>query len=275
MPEAAASSPLNESAKGKDKDKDNEQMPTMGFLDHLEELRKRIVYSIIAIVVGFFACWGYAENIYAIMQRPIMEALQRNGLSAKLVYVNPIEPFNLYLKVGMMAGLFVASPFVLYQIWCFISPGLYRNEKRYVFPFMASTIALFLSGGYFGYKVVLPQALVFLIGYGKDFQPMITLSEYSSLFLTIIVGLGAVFEMPILVFFLALMGIVSAGWMWHNIRYSILAIFVVAAIITPTPDILNMCIFAAPMIALYVLSIAIAWLVHPTQRKKRAEKKGS
>jgi len=100
MPEAAASSPVNESAK--------EQMPTMGFLDHLEELRKRIVYSIIAIVVGFFACWGYAGNIYKIMQRPIMDALQRNGLSAKLVYVNPIEPFNLYLKVGAMAGLFVA-----------------------------------------------------------------------------------------------------------------------------------------------------------------------
>ena len=107
MPEAAASSPVKESAN----DKDKEQMPTMGFLDHLEELRKRLVYSIIAIVVGFFACWGYAGNIYAIMQRPIMEALQRNGLSAKLVYVNPIEPFNLYLKVGGMAGLFVASPF--------------------------------------------------------------------------------------------------------------------------------------------------------------------
>jgi sec-independent protein translocase protein TatC len=120
---------------------------------------------------------------------------------------------------------------------------------------------------------VLPQALVFLIGYGKDFQPMITLSEYSSLFLTIIVGLGVIFEMPIVIFFLALMGIVSAGWMWHNIRYAILGIFVVAAIITPTPDILNMCIFAAPMVALYVLSIAIAWLVHPKQRRKRAEKK--
>jgi sec-independent protein translocase protein TatC len=265
MPELAASSPVNAS--------DKEQMPTMGFLDHLEELRKRIVYSIIAIAVGFFACWGYRENIYAVIQRPVMDALQRNGLSAKLVYLNPTEPFNLYLKVAGMAGLFVASPFVLYQIWCFISPGLYRNEKRYVMPFMASTIALFLSGGYFGYKVVLPQALVFLIGFGKDFQPMITLSEYSSLFLTIYVGLGVIFEMPIVVFFLALMGIVSAGWMWHNIRYAILAIFVIAAIITPTPDILNMCIFAAPMVALYVLSIAIAWLVHPTQRQKRAEKK--
>jgi sec-independent protein translocase protein TatC len=263
MPELAASSSLNSS--------DKDQMPTMGFLDHLEELRKRIVYSVIAIAIGFFACWGYAENIYAVMQRPIMEALHNNGLSAKLVYLNPTEPFNLYLKVGMMAGLFVASPFVLYQLWCFISPGLYRNEKRYVFPFMLSTVALFLSGGYFGYKVVLPQALVFLIGYGKDFQPMITLSEYSSLFLTIIVGLGVIFEMPILVFFLALMGIVSAGWMWKNIRYAVLGIFVVAAIISPTPDILNMCIFAAPMVALYVISIFLAWLVHPN-RKKRVDK---
>ena len=113
---------------------------------------------------------------------------------------------------------------------------------------------------------------MFLIGYGKAFQPMITLTEYSSLFLTIIVGMGAIFEMPILVFFLALMGIVSAGWMWRNLRYSILVIFIIAAIVTPTTDILNMCIFAAPMVALYILSIAIAWLVHPKQRKKRAEK---
>jgi sec-independent protein translocase protein TatC len=265
MPELAASSSVGAS--------DKEQMPTMGFLDHLEELRKRIVYSIIAIAVGFFACWGYARNIYEVIQRPVIDALQRNGLTAKLVFLNPTDPFNLYLKVAGMAGLFVASPFVLYQVWCFISPGLYRNEKRYVMPFMASTVALFLSGGYFGYKVVLPQALVFLIGFGKDFQPMITLTEYSSLFLSIIVGLGVVFEMPIVIFFLALMGIVSAGWMWRNIRYAILGIFVVAAIITPTPDILNMCIFAAPMVALYILSTGIAWLVHPTQRKKRAEKK--
>src|ERR1700675_623672 len=139
------------------------------------------------------------------MPRPNMVALERNGMAEKLVYLNPTEPFNLYLKVAFLAGLFVTSPFVLYQVWLFISPGLYRNEKRYVLPFMFSTVALFLAGGYFGYKLVLPQALVFLIGYGKEFQPMITLSEYSGLFLTIIVGLGVIFEMPILVFFLALM----------------------------------------------------------------------
>jgi sec-independent protein translocase protein TatC len=162
---------------------------------------------------------------------------------------------------------------VLYQIWLFIAPGLYRNEKRYVMPFMFSSVALFLAGGYFGYRIVYPQALAFLIDFGKQFQPMITIEEYTQLFVTIIVGLGVVFEMPIVIFFLALMGIVSAGWMWRNIRYGILGIFVVAAIITPTPDVVNMCIFAAPMVALYVLSIAIAWLVHPNQRRKRAEKK--
>ena len=254
-------------------DGEKEPMPTMGFLDHLEELRKRLVYSIAAVAVGFGACWWKVERIYEVMQRPIMQALRTNGLSEKLVYLNPTEPFNMYMKVGLMAGLFVASPFVLYQVWLFISPGLYRNEKRYVFPFMFSTVALFLIGGYFGYRLVLPQALVFLIGYGKDFQPMITLGEYSSLFLAVIIGLGVIFEMPILVFFLALMGIVTAGWMWRNLRYSILGIFVVAAILTPTTDILNMCIFAAPMVALYVLSIGIAFVVHPAQRKKREEKK--
>jgi sec-independent protein translocase protein TatC len=174
--------------------------------------------------------------------------------------------------VGLLAGIFVASPFVLYQLWMFISPGLYRHEKRYVMPFMCSTIFLFLAGGYFGYVLVYPQALNFLIDYGKQFQPMITIGEYTDLFLTIIIGMGVIFELPVLVFFLALMGIVSAGWMWRNLRYSILVIFIIAAILTPTTDILNMCIFAAPMVALYVLSIAVAWLVHPKQRKARRER---
>jgi sec-independent protein translocase protein TatC len=249
-------------------------LPAMSFLEHLEELRRRLIYSIIAMVVGFFACWGYAENIFSLMERPIMEALRRNGLSEKLVYLSPTEPFNLYLKIGFMAGIFVAAPFILYQVWMFISPGLYRTEKRYVLPFMVSTIGLFMAGGYFGYRLVYPAALDFLIGYGKQFQPMITIGEYTDLFLTVILGLGVVFELPILVFFLALMGVVSAGWMWRNVRYSILVIFIIAAIITPTTDILNMCIFAAPMVVLYLLSIGIAWLVHPNQRKARAERKG-
>jgi sec-independent protein translocase protein TatC len=209
------------------------------------------------------------EKIYDIMQRPIMQVLKANGMAEKLVYLNPTEPFNLYLKIAALAGLFLTSPFVLYQVWMFISPGLYRNEKRYVVPFMVSTIFLFITGGYFGYKIVYPRALEFLIHFGRQFQPMITIGEYTSLFLSIILGMGLIFEMPILIFFLALMGIVTAGFMWKNFRYAILIIFVIAAIVTPTPDILNMCIFAAPMIFLYIFSIAIAYFVHPTRRKAR------
>jgi sec-independent protein translocase protein TatC len=265
MPEIAAELPPA--------DRPRETMAAMSFLQHLEELRRRIIYSIIAVAVGFFACWGYAGNIFGLMEHPIMDALKRNGMAEKLVYLSPTEPFNLYLKIGALAGLFVASPFVLYQLWMFISPGLYRNEKRYVLPFMFSTVGLFIAGGFFGYRLVYPAALDFLIGYGKQFQPMITIGEYTDLFLTVIIGLGVVFELPILVFFLSLMGIISAGWMWRNVRYSILVIFIIAAIITPTTDILNMCIFAAPMVVLYLGSILIAWLVHPKQRKARAAKK--
>ena len=245
----------------------------MGFLDHLEELRKRIIYSIISVAVGFCICWWNVEQIYDIMQRPIMDALKANGMAEKLVYLNPTEPFNLYLKIAALAGPFLTSPFVLYQVWMFISPGLYRNEKRYVVPFMVSTITLFTGGRILRIQVRLPR--------GADFSDQLRQAvpaddhhrRIHSLFLSIILGMGLIFEMPILVFFLSLMGIISAGFMWKNFRYSILVIFIIAAIVTPHTDILNMCIFAAPMIALYAFSIGVAWLVHPKQRRHEKEKK--
>jgi|SRR5579863_8448252 len=264
MPEPAAASQSGVDEK--------ESMPTMGFLDHLEELRKRIVYSVISVAAGAGLCWGYRERIYGIMQRPIMDALKNNGMAEKLVYLNPTEPFNLYLKIAALGVLFLTSPFVLYQVWMFISPGLYRKEKRYVFPFMVSTITLFTAGGYFGYRIAYPRALDFLIGFGKQFQPMITIGEYTSLFLSIVLGMGLIFELPILIFFLSLMGIVSPRFMLKNFRYAVLIIFIIAGIVTPTPDIFNMCIFASPMLGLYVLSIGVSWLVHPTQRAARAAK---
>jgi sec-independent protein translocase protein TatC len=263
MPEvAAAASGENE----------KESMPTMGFLDHLEELRKRLVYSAIAVAVGAVVCWGLRERIYGIMQKPIMDALQKNGMPEKLVYLNPTEPFNLYLKIAALAGLFLTSPFVLYQVWMFISPGLYRHEKRYVFPFMVSTITLFTCGGYFGYRFAYPRALDFLIDFGKQFQPMITIGEYTQLFLSIVVGMGLIFEMPILVFFLSFMGILSPRFMLRHFRYAILVIFIIAGIVTPTPDVFNMCVFASPMLALYGISVGVAYLVHPEQRARRAKR---
>src|SRR6266446_3443584 len=238
---------------------------SISLLAHLEELRKRIIFSVVGVLVGFLSCWSYADRIFGLMQQPIIQALRHHGLGGGLVYLNPTEPFNLYLEVGLVTGLFAASPFVFYQVWLFISPGLYRNEKRYILPFLISTVGLFIAGGFFGYKMVYPASLDFLIGYGQQFQPMITIGEYTKLFVTIIVGLGLIFEMPILVFFLALMRVITARWMVRNIRYSILAIFVIAAIITPTSDLLNMCLFAAPMVALYALSIGVAWLVNSTR----------
>jgi sec-independent protein translocase protein TatC len=245
-------------------------MQAMSFLEHLEELRRRIIWAVLAVGIAFLGCWYYADKIFFWMQRPIIQALSSHQLDTQLVYLNPTEPFNIYMKIGLMAGLFVASPFILYQVWAFIAPGLYRHERRYVLPFMFSTVGLFLAGGYFGYRIVYPAALDFLVGYGKGLRPMITIGEYTDLFMTIILGLGVVFEMPILVFFLALMGLITPGWMWKNLRYSILIIVVIAAILTPTTDIMNMCVFAAPMVVLYILSIGVAWLVHPKRRKKRA-----
>ncbi|MBV8205953.1 MAG: twin-arginine translocase subunit TatC [Acidobacteria bacterium] len=252
-----------------------DNLASMSFLEHLEELRRRIVLSVVGVAAGFGVCWGFHEKIYQLMQRPIFTALAAEGMEQKLVYLNPIEPFNMYVKMALIGGLFVASPWVLYQVWCFISPGLYRHEKRYVLPFLFSTVALFCAGGWFGYRIVYPRALEFLVHFGRQFQPMITISEYTQLFLSIVLGMGAIFELPVLIFFLALMGIVNAGWMWRNFRYALLAIVVIAAIVTPTPDMINMCIFAAPMVALYLFSILIAYAVHPRQRRARAAARNS
>ena len=241
----------------------------MPFLAHLEELRRRIILCILGIIIGFLLCWSFADRLFGLMQQPIIQTLRHHGIGGGLVYLNPTEPFNLYLMVALVLGLFAASPFVFYQIWLFIAPGLYRTEKRYVLPFLISTVGLFLAGGLFGYKTVYPASLDFLIGYGERFQPMITIGEYTKLFATIIIGLGLMFEMPILVFFLALMRVITAKWMWRNLRYSVLVIFIAAAVITPTADILNMCLFAAPMIGLYGISIGVAWLAGARRERAR------
>jgi len=244
---------------------------SMGFLDHLEELRKCVVRSLYAVIVGFGVSYYWHNEIFAWIQKPIVDALKQNDMSTQLVYTNPIDPFNMYLKISLVTGIFLASPYILYQVWSFIAPGLYKHERRYVAPFMISTVGLFCAGGLFAYEMVYPAALNFLVEYSRQFTPMITINEYIGLFMTIVLGLGVVFEMPILIFFLALFGVISPRWMWKNMRYAILVIFIIAGAMAPTPDVLSMCAFAAPMIVLYVISIGVAYLVHPTQRKQRAQ----
>lgn len=246
---------------------------SMSLLQHLEELRRRIIYCVAAIGICFGVGFWYADKIFDKMSVPIKVALAKHHYDTKLVVTSPTDAFNLYLKIGLIAALFIAAPFLLYQLWMFISPGLYRNEKRFVLPFLLVSIGLFLSGGIFGYKIVYPVALDFLIDYSKDFQPMMLAHSYTDLFLTIILGLALIFELPIVLGFAAMMGVVSARFLFKHIRGATFLCFVVAAVLTPTTDIMNMTIYAAPMVLLYLLSILIAWFVHPAQRRKRREKK--
>ena len=251
------------------------EMATMGLLQHLEELRKRIMMSAAAVAIAFGVCWYRWEDIYRLMRKPIEEALAAHKLPTELTFLNPTDPFNLSVKLALITGIFITCPFLLYQVWMFISPGLYRREKRFVLPFLLLSVSLFVGGGWFGYRIVFPVALEFLIGTGTaaGMRPMITITEYTNLFLTILLGLALIFELPIVLGFAGLMGVVNAKFLFKHIRGAVLIFFVIAAILTPTTDIMNMTIYAAPMIVLYLMSIVIVYFVHPKQRRARAEKR--
>jgi sec-independent protein translocase protein TatC len=256
------------------KEQEERRLGAMSLLQHLEELRKRIIYSLIAVAVCAGAALWWVRNIYALIEKPVLLVLAKYKIDPHLVYSSPVEPVNLYMKVGLMAGLFIASPIVLYQIWMFVAPGLYRHEKRFLLPFLFLSVGLFLGGGYFGYRFVFPVALDVLIGwYGTDFKAMITIPAYTSFFLTIILGIAVTFELPIVLGFAGMMGVVNAKFLFKHIRGAVLIFFVIAAVLTPTTDIMNMTVYAAPMIILYIFSIGLVWLVHPRQRRKRAEKR--
>jgi sec-independent protein translocase protein TatC len=242
---------------------DRAELPGMSLMEHLGELRKRLIHSVVYLLIGFAIAYAFHEQLYGVVSHPI------DMLKLDLNFTHPTDGLNLYLKTSLVGGAILASPFILYQVWLFIAPGMYSNEKRYVVPFMTATIALFLAGIWFGYHWVLPGALKVLIGdFGKRFHPIITIEDYTSFFLAVILGLGITFELPILIFFLSILGIVDAKFLIRHIRYAILAIFVVAAIICPLPDPVSMCLFATPMLVLYLVGVGVAWLFNPARRKE-------
>jgi sec-independent protein translocase protein TatC len=241
----------------------------MSFFEHLEELRLRLLRSIYALIVAVGVCFYFSDDIYGFLARPVTDTLRSLNLPAKLTYLNPTDPFNLYIKMSIVAGLFLASPFILYQFWLFISPGLYRHEKRYVWPFVSLTSGLFIAGGYFAYKLAFPAALRFLITFGNRFQPMITIDKYFSLASTIIVGVGLVFELPVVILLLSMFGIVTPRFLLRNIRYAVLITAVVAAAICPTPDWTALFMFWIPMVGLYILSIGLSWVVYLQKKRKK------
>jgi sec-independent protein translocase protein TatC len=237
----------------------NEELPRMGFFDHLEELRRRLIWSILAIAVTFILAWTYSPTIFGWIQRPIQPYLPKG---THLAFTTMPEPFILYFRVALYGGIILASPFLLAQVWLFISPALYRRERRYAIPFVAATLLFFLSGCAFGYFIAFPRVCQFLIGMGTGtgFMPVITINEYLSIASKTIFGLGLCFELPILVFFFARLGIVTERFLMAKFKYAVLIIFIIAAVITPTPDMMTQCVFAIPMIALYLLGVLIAWM---------------
>jgi sec-independent protein translocase protein TatC len=230
----------------------------MSFLDHLEELRQRIFRILISIAVTFVVCWAFVDQIYRVIAYPILDALG----DQPLVFISPTQPFNLFVKVSFVASLFLASPFILAQLWLFIAPGMYRHERRWAIPFVLSGSLLAMTGALFGYFIAFPFALDFLINWGEraGLQAMIDATRYFDLFLTIEVGLAIIFQIPPVIFVLSRLGVVSAGFLLRNTKYAVLIAFVVAAIITPTADIPNMMIMAGPMILLYLVGVVVAFI---------------
>lgn len=243
---------------------DREDLPRMSLLAHLEELRHRLVRSVLAVVAGFLACWAFADPIFQFLAQPIYRYLPEG---TKLTFLGVTDPFILYVKVAALAGLFLTSPFLLFQVWAFVAPGLYRRERLYAGPFVVLGSLFFLAGGLFAYYVAFPFAVEFLLGVGGEFQPMITIERYFGFLLTVILGLGLMFELPILIFLLAQMGVVTPRFLMRHFRWAVVIIFFIAAVITPTPDVFNLCIFALPTILLYLLGVAAAALVGRSKRQ--------
>ncbi len=240
----------------------------MTFLEHLEDLRKRLFRSFIALFVGLVPAWFFHKELFDILSRPVTQYLPEG---TSLAFTKLTAPFMMYIKVSFLASLFLTSPFIFYQLWMFVAPGLYRKEKKYVVPFVLFTTIFFSAGAVFGYFVVFPFACRFFLSMGSEFQAVITIDDYFSLALRVLLGIALVFELPTLSFFLSRMGILTARWMVKNFKYAVLMVFVIAAIITPTPDWMTQSIIAFPMLALYGLSILIALIFGKRRGNKKKE----
>jgi sec-independent protein translocase protein TatC len=232
---------------------------------HLQELRWRLVKSLLAIAVGFGACYNFAEALFDLLTRPLLTINAGAGSKSDVVHLigtGLVEAFFTKLKVSAIAALFLASPVILYQLWKFVAPGLYENEKRYVIPFVFFGTFFFVAGAAFCYEAVLPVGYQFFIQQYATIQvdPQIRISEYLTFTARMLLAFGVTFELPVVVFFLARFGLVTHRMMLQYTRYAILVIFIVAAMLTPGPDVASQLLMAAPLLVLYGLSIGVAYV---------------
>ena len=242
---------------------DDEDSPggRMSFLEHLDELRKRIIHACLGIVAGVVVGFFFIDRIFSFLMAPARAALPAG---TTLIYTQPGEAFSLYISVSLISGALIAAPYIMYQVWMFIAPGLYSNEKRLAIPFVLFSTLGFIGGAAFNHYVAFRFIMTFFASFNSiDLRFMPKLSDVFGLYTKMLLGIGIIFQMPTVVFFLAKMRMVTAGFLAKQFKFALLLIFVLAAVITPTGDPMTQLIFAAPMILLYGLSIGIAWVVRP------------
>lgn len=257
---------------GGDGDGEDDGMLRMSFMDHLEELRSRIIRSLLGLAVAFVLCVLFANQLWQIVSAPAIAALKSLKFTPTLVQISPMDTFSIvWVKAPLLASIFIASPWILYQVWAFIAPGLYKRERRWATPFILFSAGLFITGGLFGYFVAFRYGLEFLLGIGHDIAitPMVSITEYFDLFVNVMLGIGIVFELPVLIFFLTLLHVVSPSFLLRHSRYAILIITIVAAIITPTPDVFNLMLFTIPMCLLYFMGIFAGYLLVLKRENRR------
>jgi len=248
---------------------ENPQDEKMPFTAHLEELRARLIRIIAAVGIGFVICYAFKDQMFKIITNPLAKVLPPKSY---IIYTGMTDAFFIYMEIAFFASLFLTSPYTLYQIWKFISPGLYPREKRYALPFILASTTLFVLGVLFGYFVVLPPAFSFFISFSNEFlKPLFSFKEYISLCLKFLLGFGVSFQLPVFLFFMAKIGIVNAKMLSRQRRYAILIIFIVAAILTPTPDPFNQTLMALPLMVLYEVGIILVRIAERTKNQEKSE----
>ncbi|HWL39131.1 MAG TPA: twin-arginine translocase subunit TatC [Gemmatimonadaceae bacterium] len=236
---------------------DQDSAGKMSFLEHLDELRKRIIRAVIALFVGFIIACFFIQRLFDFIMKPLQALLPPGG---SLIFTDPTEAFVLYIKIAAIAGLLIASPAVMTQVWMFIAPGLYSHEKKMAIPFVVMSSFFFVAGAAFSHYIVFPMTWKFFVSFTTDYLTFMPRIEPAfSLYMKMLLAFGLVFQMPTVVLFLARMGMVTAGFLWRNIKYAILIIFIIAAVVTPSADVITQTAMAGPMFLLYLLSIALAW----------------
>jgi sec-independent protein translocase protein TatC len=248
-------------------------MLRMSFLEHLEELRSRILRMLAGLGVAFVASLWFCNDLWLFVQQPAEQALRKLGMNPpNLVAIDPMDQFNIiWIKLPILASVFIASPWIIYQIWGFIAPGLYKKERRWAAPFVICTAGLFIAGGCFAYFVAFRFGLEFLLGIGHDVHvtPFVSMTHYFDLFVDVILGVALIFEMPIVIFFLTLLRITTPKFLISQSRYAILIITIIAAVVTPTPDVFNMMLFAVPMVMLFYVGIFASYVLTLSREGRR------